>query len=376
MSDSVYSRSTPIRDLRVDAIRGFVLIWMTWSHLPPFPLRGFLVQTFGVVSAAEVFVFASGLVTAWLLARLLDSCGFRAVLQRAFTRAGQLYVTHLAMLTVLLLAMSEGILVVKVAEHTERISPGLLLRGACLMFQPYFLDILPMYICFLLAAPLVLTQLAKGREVLVGAVSFGLWMVSWYVPVVNHQMFNVLGWQFIFISGMIAGHWRLTRGRPVSLPPFVVVICSAMTVIFGVLARPGWFGLGSVLGHPLQDVIANRHLLTPARLLNFGAVAAVVVSIPRSVDAWVPRPIYRGLIVLGQSSLQVFVWSVGISWVVRSVFLDWQRLSKLEQLGAVWIFALSLFLPALIHRMVRKSKKSVIKATLIMRPTLSNSVEG
>jgi len=362
---------TPLRDLRVDAIRGFVLIWMTWSHLPPFPLRGFLVQTFGIVSAAEVFVFVSGLVTAWLLQRLLEAQGSRAVVRRAFTRAGQLYVTHFAMLSLLLWATGEGIVNVKSAQH---IDPGLLLRGACLVFQPYFLDILPMYVCFLLTAPLVLAQLAKGRAVLVGAVSFGLWMASWYVPVVNQQMFNVLAWQFMFISGVIAGHWRLTLGRSTSIPRFLTMICCAIAVVFSVLARPSWFGLGHFLGHPLQYEIANRHVLSPVRLLNFGTVAAVVVSIPRTVDLWVPRPIYRALILLGQSSVHVFVWSVGISYLVRSRFLDWQTLSKAEQFGAVWIFALSPFIPALFHRMVRKSKKCLSRATSVMRPMLSSSV--
>jgi hypothetical protein len=374
MDNSSVFRSTPIRDLRVDAIRGFVLIWMTWSHVPPFPLRGFMVQTFGIVSAAEVFVFASGLVMAWLLQRLLDAQGSRAVVVRAFTRAGQLYITHLAMLIVLLSAAGEHILKVNIAnaQLAQHIEPGLLLRGACLIFQPYFLDILPMYVCFLLAAPLVLTQLAKGRVVLVGTISFGVWIVSWYVPVLNQQTFNVLSWQFMFISGMIAGHWRLMRRRSSSLPPFVSVICCAIAVVFVVLAHPNWFGLGHFLGHPLQYDIANRHLLTPVRLLNFGSVAAVVVSIPRTVDAWIPRPIYRGLILLGQSSLHVFVWSVGISYLVRSRFLDWQTLSKVEQFGAVWIFALSLFIPALFHRGVRKSKKPVSETTLVMQPTLSS----
>jgi hypothetical protein len=189
------------------------------------------------------------------------------------------------------------------------------------------------------------------------------------------ETFNVLAWQFMFISGMIAGHWRLRRGRSTSLPQFAIVMCCAMTVVFVVLSRPSWFGFGHFLGHPLQDAIAKRHVLTPVRLLNFGAVAAVVVSIPRRVDSWIPRPIYRGLIVLGQSSLQVFVWSVGISYLVRSRFLEWQTLSRVEQLGAVWIFALSLFIPALIHRMLRKSKKGLNRATLVMQPALPNSVD-
>lgn len=331
-------------------------------------------QTFGIVNAAEVFVFASGMVTAWLLGRLLASRGLRAVMRRSFARAGQLYVTHLAMMTVLLWAVGAGIIHVKVLPQYS--PAGLFLRAACFIFQPAFLDILPMYVCFLLAAPLVLTQLAKGRAVLVGAVSFGLWMTSWYVPVLTHQTFNVLAWQFMFISGMIAGHWRLSRGRSTSLPATAILVCCAITAVFGVLGHPGWFGLTRIIGRPLEFELTYKHLLMPARLLNFGAVAAVVVSIPRRVDAWVPRPVYRGLVLLGQSSLQVFVWSVATSYLVRTKFLSWQNLGTTQQMVIALTFALSLFIPALLHRMLCKPKTRARKTRLILRPAASLILRG
>src|SRR5690349_23207156 len=136
------------RDLRVDAIRGLVLVVMTWSHLPEWPLRSWIVQPFGIVNAAEVFVFASGLVSAWLMGKLLCAKGTRAVLRRAITRAGQLYLTHLTLFAMFLWAVREGYLHAAIPAHTNPVL--LLLRILSFKLQPTFLDILPMYVVFVL----------------------------------------------------------------------------------------------------------------------------------------------------------------------------------------------------------------------------------
>jgi hypothetical protein len=51
------------RDSRLDMLRGLCLVLMTVDHLPINPLFRFTNQTLGFVSAAEGFVFISGVVS-------------------------------------------------------------------------------------------------------------------------------------------------------------------------------------------------------------------------------------------------------------------------------------------------------------------------
>jgi len=364
------------RDYRVDAIRGLVLVVMTWSHLPPTVLWRFVVQPFGIVNAAEVFVFASGLVTAWLLGKLLWTSGVRAVIRRAFRRAGQLYLTHLLMVLLLFWAAREGVVPAYLPIHSNPVV--LLFNAAIFKLQPTFLDILPMYVLFLLGAPIVLALLARRRAVLVGSLSVALWAVSWYVPQLAHYTFNILAWQLMFVSGMIVGYWRLQHGRSVSLPRAVVAASWALVAVFFVLRHWSFFHLHfpGAIGQVIVYHIDQRHLLLPLRLLDFAATVAVIASIPRTVDRLIPRLLYRGLALLGQSSLQVYAWTVLIGYFARTRLIGWAALTNAEQLMLAAVFALSLFVPALLHRQWRKAlKASEAKPPSIVPKVLPSPVE-
>lgn len=346
------------RDFRVDVIRGLVLVVMTWSHLPEWSLRHWIVQPFGIVNAAEVFVFASGLVSAWLMGKLLWAKGARAVFRRALTRAGQLYLTHLSMFALFLWTAGKGLIHAPLPAHSNPVR--LLLRILTFKLQPTFLDILPMYVFFVLAAPIVLMQLAKGRAGLVASLSFGLWAASWYVSSAAHYTFNILAWQLMFVSGMIAGYWRLERGRSTSLPKPVIALSWTLCAVFFLLRHSSVFHL--VLPVEVNQILARtideRHLLLPLRLLSFAAMVIAVISIPRTVDRLIPSALYRAVALIGQSSLQVYAWTVVLAYIARTKFVSWERLTAAEQTGIAALFALSLFLPVLLHRAWRRSLKS------------------
>ncbi len=57
------------RDIRLDALRGLVLAWMTLNHLGG-PLQAYSFQTLGFVSSAEGFVFISGIVAGMVYGRI------------------------------------------------------------------------------------------------------------------------------------------------------------------------------------------------------------------------------------------------------------------------------------------------------------------
>lgn len=362
------------RDYRVDVIRGLVLVVMTWSHLPESVLWHWIVQPLGIVNAAEVFVFASGLVTAWLLGKLLWTKGTFAVAERAFRRAGQLYLTHLLMVVLLIWTVRKGLLLGFVPVHSNPLV--LLLKAAIFRFQPSFLDILPMYVMFLIGAPILLILLARGRAVLVGSLSAVLWALSWYVRPFAHYTFNVLAWQMVFVSGMIVGYWRLERGRSASLPRLLVLCCWILFTLFFILRHWSLFHLHfpAQVVQVVQYHINERHLLLPLRLLDFAATVVLVVSIPRRIDRLIPRQLYRGLAFLGQSSLQVYVWTVLIAYFARTRLVGWETLTDAEQVMLALAFATSLFIPALLHRQWRKALKERDKAPIVIPKALPTPV--
>jgi OpgC protein len=63
------------RDTRIDTLRGLFLVLMTFDHLPYHPLLRLTMQSLGFVSAAEGFVFVSGLVSAGVYGRILAKQG-------------------------------------------------------------------------------------------------------------------------------------------------------------------------------------------------------------------------------------------------------------------------------------------------------------
>ena len=83
------------RDLRFDTLRGLFLICMTVNHLPT-EIRTVTDQSLGLFSAAEGFVFLSGLVCGWVYTRKLRNGGPHGLWNAALNRAKSIYTWHIA----------------------------------------------------------------------------------------------------------------------------------------------------------------------------------------------------------------------------------------------------------------------------------------
>ena len=68
--NSASQPESPKRNLLIDFLRGLCLVVMTVDHLPPDIFEKFTWQTFGFISAAEGFVFLSGLVSGVVYGRV------------------------------------------------------------------------------------------------------------------------------------------------------------------------------------------------------------------------------------------------------------------------------------------------------------------
>ena len=143
------------RRLELDALRGLMLVWITLTHLPT-AASAYVNQPFGFVSAAEGFIFLSALFTGRIYYRMAQHDGYRPMTLKLWSRTLRLYGYH-----ALLLAFA-FLVAIPIASRGDR--PGLhnlldfyfiagakqsISEAALLIYRPPLLDILPMYIIFL-----------------------------------------------------------------------------------------------------------------------------------------------------------------------------------------------------------------------------------
>jgi hypothetical protein len=310
------------RRLELDAARGLMLVWITLTHLPT-AASAYVNQPFGFVSAAEGFIFLSALFTGRIYFRLAEHDGYRAMEHRLWSRTARLYCYH-----ALLLAFA-FLVAVPIASRGNR--PGLhnlldfyfmagpkrsVIEAFLLVYRPPLLDILPMYIIFLMftAAALLLARRIGWQPIL--WTGFALWALAQFglradayevaskiipahIPLNEMGSFDLWAWQFLWIAGV----WLGVRWAQNSLPiekwaKRAIIPASLIAVACFVLRRMIDYGLR--LG-PTEFLFDKWHL-GPLRLVDFAAVAILLVV---SQALW--RLLAIGPLVLtGQSSLHVF----------------------------------------------------------------------
>ena len=150
-------------------------------------------------------------------------------------------------------------------------------------------------------APALLLPLSLGLYLIALIVHFTA--PTW--PVEGEWFFNPFTWQAIFVLGFVLSHDRglghfvrcnITRIRQIALP---LVVLAAIVAWFGLYPDPTRFP------EPKMLFLHGKSFLTPVRLLQFLALAAVFSAvypvIARAVP-WITGP----LSMLGRNSLQVF----------------------------------------------------------------------
>src|SRR5262249_6725358 len=185
-------------------------------------------QPFGFVSGAEGFIFLSALFTGRSFFLVAEREGNQAMVSQLWMRALRLYLYHLVLLALAILVIT------KLAAGGSR--PGLHnlldfyfaaprqapIAGALLIYRPPLLDILPMYITFLLFTPLALTLARKiGWKVILSA-GFALWLAAQFglrqavyefstqvfgvrMPLSATGSFDLFAWQFLWLVGLNGG---------------------------------------------------------------------------------------------------------------------------------------------------------------------------
>ena len=348
--------SSAVRDPRIDTLRGLFLVLMTVDHLPSHPLLRFTVQSFGFVSAAEGFVFVSGLVSAWVYGRILAKHGEATLRRRAWHRACDIYLTHLVLYTLVLLGGLWGGR--QIASQFPDFWTGWW-HGALLIYQPPLFGILPMYIVFLLLTPFLLAQMARGRTLLIGSASLVLWLAAqWGIGSPAHNppwlqlgFFNILAWQLLFVAGAYFGYRKAAgRGSPIPASRLLLVFSLVLAAMLFLVRHKLLFAGNLNLVDTPTALSAWRSINHPFRLINFAAFAYILWYLPRSIDKKLHElSAFRFLRYLGGHSLQVFAWSILVAYTASSFGVSWASLSPAWRALLAVAAALSLAIPAWLH---------------------------
>jgi hypothetical protein len=300
------------RDLRIDLLRGFCVFAMIADHLGGeswlYAITG---GNHSFISAAEGFVFISGLVMGQAYESKIQRLGLKSAIAKALLRARTLYVITVVLtliFSIMRLYTDLALWVPRTVSPGAESLPDLFVGTLTLHLTYHGTDILALYVFCVLAAAAGLTALAFGKWRWVVGASWLTWLgyqfqpalhVPWYVR--NSENFPFAAWQVLFMTGLVIGFRGPALTRWLARRPALrsALIGLAVAVTFGVAASFAIFG-DSAPG--LFDKVAQR----PVRLAGFAAAALLLYT--AVTLAWVPVRRATGwlLLPLGQHALYCY----------------------------------------------------------------------
>ena len=313
------------RRWELDALRGLMLVLMTITHLPT-RLSSPMGQPFGFVSAAEGFVLLSAYMAGLVYGGMARKRGIEAMRPAFWRRALKVYACHGATLLFLFTVIAAvGVRIDQpavmdlMAFYLTHPLPALV-SGLLLIYKPPLLDILPMYILFLLASPWVLAQGLRGGWKAIMGLSAGLWLLAQFgldmwvydatvrltglrVPFHETGAFSTFSWQFLWMLGLWMGASRTQPApRPFTFPGWAVAL--AVAVAGACLVWRHWVGQSPFGANESLNLLFDKWRLAPLRMLDLFALMVVTIRFGPALVARMPR--LRWLETLGAASLPVF----------------------------------------------------------------------
>jgi hypothetical protein len=302
------------RDRRLDFLRGYCVFAMAVDHLGA---NSWLALLTGgnrfLVSAAEGFLFLSGLVMGIVYRPLVSREGLRAATGKALRRALLIYALTVAA-TLGFMALSAGLGL----PWGEGANPLAAAPAVAELRQTFYLtDVLMLYTVLIAAAPLALALLRARLTWLLLALSWGIWGVHQLHPIdlpwpsEAGAFYYIAAWQVLFATGLAIG-WHRDRlavgfGRVGSAR----VLAGSGVGLAILIALWAWASgrLGAIdpvtAGRVWND-FAKWNLPAP-RLVACGVVFAFAFSLVDLCWGLLTRLTGRFLLPLGQAALAAYV---------------------------------------------------------------------
>jgi hypothetical protein len=303
----------------LDFWRGFALVSIFINHIPGIYFERLTHRNLSISDSAELFVFLAGWSLGLLVGRRKAELTAPGLVARLGGRAMTIYAAQilissiaLAILAAAAYAFDNPLILEWHNAAAAFQDPALAHIGLVLLtHQLGYFDILPLYVVLMLAAPLIALIDKFARSALV-PISLMLYFCALVVPftaptwpVAGQWFFNPFTWQAIFVLGFALsrdeGIGAVVRRnmRLVQIVALPIVLVSAILVWFN------WFPDPTRLPEPKLLFLNGKSFLTPMRLIQFLALAAVFSASYAYFAPWVPW-FADFLSSLGRNSLNVF----------------------------------------------------------------------
>ncbi|MFB9268551.1 OpgC domain-containing protein [Bradyrhizobium erythrophlei] len=330
------------RDVRLDFFRGIGLWMIFLDHIPHDIVAWLTLRNYGFSDAAEFFVFISGYLVGFIYVPIIRDGLFLAALKRLWKRAAEMYVAHILLFL---------IFTAQIARTARRFDnpmyenefnvfnflqhPDILIGQALtLRYKPVNLDVLPLYIVLVAAAPFMVWCLVRrpNLTLLASVVLYILsrwfdWNIASYPPGTTWY-FNPFCWQLLFVfaawcgSGQIAQIERLVWSRlgmaiAVAWLAFAFVIVMSWHVSFIESLIPKWM---IKLIYPI-----DKTDLDMLRLTHFFALATIVsYYVTHNWKPLTSRWLHPAIL-CGRHSLPIFCLSVFLSFAAHWILIQYTR---------------------------------------------------
>jgi hypothetical protein len=343
------------RDMRLDALRGMLLIIMAGVHVPTL-LSHWLQEPFGFTSDAEGFVFLSAVLAGRAYGGVYQRTDWKTMARRACDRAKTVYFVHLGLvLAAVLIAWRLADHVAPLANHFHDFLThpwGSLALVPLLLHQPPLFDILPLYVRMLGLTPWLLLAARRWGWRPVLTVSAVGWIVAQFqlgqhligdpsrlLPL-SLGSFHFLAWQFLWTCGLALGETMLRQPVIREEQRRGVMIAAGAVVAMGLFCRHGLDNEGAFAQMLYRWV--DKWSLGPLRVLNFGAwVALLLAWNPR-----LPRFSLAPLALLGRNSLPIFAFHIPLV-IIATTLIETFPFSTSAQLFIGGIVIVQMFVWAL-----------------------------
>ena len=354
-SELAYPNNNSGRDLRLDFLRGLIMLVVITVHMEYFSLFSMFVwERLGLVSSAEGFVGLSGIVLGIVYKKRLLREGFKSVALKLWKRSFQLYRVNLFVILSIAVLGTIPFIDVHAVTHwapiahqdqsyllyppssaswIEIVKEALLLR-----IGPHQFQVIGLYVGLIAMAPLALFCMHRRKTVLLIAASWSAFGINQmlYLRITGARFefaFPSLTWQLVFINAMVVGYHHEKMLGYIAGDKNRVLILSAgllsLGFLFLALNNPNrifwpWPPLSFI------DAVAYREMyvdwfqksgLGLGRLMNI--VALFIVFYYALSHYWLPLDKALGwlLVPLGQASLYVFILHVYFVLLVSNTSL-------------------------------------------------------
>lgn len=385
-----YPQSGSSRDLRIDFLRGLVMMVVITVHLEFISLFGMFVwERIGLVSSAEGFVALSGLVVGIVYRKKLIQEGFSSTAKRLLKRAFLLYKVNVAViLSIALLGLIPFIDIHEVTHWSMANGSGpvyplypppatpwyqVVYQALLLKIGPHQFQVIGLYVVLLAISPLALFMMERKQTPWLLFISWGIYAINqvFHIQLLSTKFdlaFPLLNWQLIFINSMAAGFHRqriteILQGMNLS----------ALTWFAGLLCL-GFLFLAHNMPHPIFWPFPSLGFIDPdlfTKIYNYGfhkgglGIGRIVNNLALFIIAYtlltrywklINKPLGWLLIPIGQASLYVFIVHVYFVLLVSNTpvaeinnfYLN--TLVHLLSILAIWLMVKQKFLFRLIPR--------------------------